>query len=81
MVEGEGQANYSAGNEYLGSIAQVPPQRDTRFISLNLGMIEGTEYTSDMSSRQKLARQGVGIVSVDEALQLIHYTLSPQCAR
>ncbi|KAF1840756.1 uncharacterized protein K460DRAFT_370715 [Cucurbitaria berberidis CBS 394.84] len=81
VVGGEGQASYSAGNGCLDSIAQNPPQSGTRFISLSLGMVDGTKHTSDMSSRRKLARQGVGVVSVDKALQLIDYALSPQCAK
>jgi aryl carrier-like protein len=80
IVGGEGQANYSAGNGYLDAIAQNQARALTRYISLNLGMIDDTDHTVDLSSRQKLARQGVTVVSVGKVLELINYALGSRCA-
>lgn len=81
IVGGEGQANYSAGNGYIDSIAHKPFGDKTRFVTLDLGMIEETDHTTDSTSRQRLSRQGVALLKIDDVNKLVQYALSPESAQ
>jgi NADPH:quinone reductase-like Zn-dependent oxidoreductase/NAD(P)-dependent dehydrogenase (short-subunit alcohol dehydrogenase family)/SAM-dependent methyltransferase len=79
-----GQANYSAGNSFQDAFAHAQSQANphTRYISLNLGAIDGSEAITSLPIRQQeLMRQGAILMQFDELFKLLEYSMSPQAQR
>ena len=78
----QGQSNYAAGNAFLDQLAQrYGDSTETRYISVNLGMISGTEYMADQHLRHILARQGMALISMESVLMFVAYALSEDCKK
>lgn len=74
-----GQSNYSVGNAYQDAFAQSKSTSKTRYISLNLGAVDGSEAITSLSlPQQEFMRQGSVLMSFDEVFKVLEYSMSPQ---
>ena len=74
-----GQANYAAGNAFQDAYAQSKTDSKTRYTTINLGAIEGSEAITSLGMRQQeLMRQGSVMMSFDELYKVFEYAMSPQ---
>ena len=81
VVGSRGQANYAAGNTFQDALAQYHTASKTRYIALNLGMIEGTDAYRDSMGQARiknLIRQGWVPVKHAEVLAFVDYAVSAQ---
>ena len=81
VVGSRGQANYAAGNTFQDALAQYHTASKTRYIALNLGMIEGTDAYRDSMGQARiknLIRQGWVPVKQAEVLAFVDYAMSAQ---
>ncbi|MCJ1404087.1 hypothetical protein MMC11_007312 [Xylographa trunciseda] len=75
-----GQANYSAGNVYQDAFASNQPNSKVHVTSLNIGMIEGAQ-ASTQTRVDSLSRQGLIPIKPDELLAVFDYVLSGELSR
>ncbi|KAL9122551.1 MAG: hypothetical protein Q9187_000894 [Circinaria calcarea] len=83
-VGSKGQANYAAGNTFQDAVAHNEMSSKTHYMSLNLGMIEGTsayEDTEGQARLQNLLRQGWIPVKSEELLAFLDYAISPEARK
>jgi len=77
-----GQANYAAACAFLDAIAQYRHSFGLPAISINWGAIAGVGYVARHSgTRERLAHQGVQVISIDVALDLMEVLLAKDVAR
>lgn len=79
-----GQANYAVGNAYQDALAQskAKSKSDCRYISLNLGAVDGSDAIISLSlPQQELMRQGSVLMSFDEVFKVLEYSMSPQASK
>lgn len=72
------QSNYAAGNTFQDAFAQARLQSKTRYVSLNLGMVVGSQII-DSSSLERinwLHREGGLMLTIQQVLALIEYSVS-----
>lgn len=73
-----GQANYSVGNSYLDAFAQSKADAKCKYISLNLGAVDGSlAITSLSATQQDRMRQGAVLMSFDEVFKVLEYSMGP----
>jgi acyl carrier protein len=72
-----GQGNYVSGCTYEDALANSRVQSNTRFISLNLGLVEGSAIDTP-ERRAYLLAQGAAPVEMNELFSLLEYSLSSQ---
>jgi acyl carrier protein len=80
LVGTAGQANYAAGNTYQDTVAQYYSHSRTRYMSLNLGLIEDTNVyrEADGATRaQNLTRHGFIPVKAAELLAILDFAICP----
>jgi len=77
------QANYSAGNAFQDAFARTNAGKShTRYISLNLGAIDGSEAITSLPIRQQeLMRHGAILMTFDELYKALEYAMSAQAAK
>ncbi|KAK2612700.1 hypothetical protein QQS21_001317 [Conoideocrella luteorostrata] len=82
-----GQANYATANSFQDAFARTCSNRQheiggrTRYVSLNLGAIDGTEAITSLPIRQQeLMRQGAILMSFEELFRVFEYAMGPQAA-
>lgn len=82
IVGKTGQANYSAGNAFQDAFAHAYAGKShTRYISLNLGAIDGSDAITSLPIRQQeLMRQGAILVKFEELFKVLEYAMGPQAA-
>ncbi|KAJ5896473.1 Highly reducing polyketide synthase sdnO [Penicillium subrubescens] len=82
IVGKTGQANYSAGNAFQDAFAHAHAGKShTRYISLNLGAIDGSDAITSLPIRQQeLMRQGAILVKFEELFKVLEYAMGPQAA-
>ena len=71
------QGNYAAGNTFQDSFAQARCQSKTRYVSLNLGMVVGSQII-DSSSLERinwLHREGGLMLTIQQVLALLEYSV------
>ncbi|CZR61454.1 related to polyketide synthase [Phialocephala subalpina] len=74
-----GQANYSVGNAYQDAFAQSKASSKCRYISLNLGAVDGSDAITSLSSaQQEFMRQGSVLMSFDEVFKVVEYSMGAQ---
>ncbi|KAI1636501.1 hypothetical protein F4809DRAFT_662452 [Biscogniauxia mediterranea] len=75
-----GQSNYAIGNAFQDAFAQAHSGKShTRYISLNLGAIDGTDaITSLPVIQQEKMRQGSVMMSFVELFKALEYCMGPQ---
>ena len=74
-----GQANYAAGNSFQDYLANSETNTDTRYVSLNLGMIEDSEVITLHPERVPgLIRAGCIPLKIKQFLALLEWSMSPQ---
>lgn len=80
-----GQANYSTGNSFQDAFARANTELQqetggrTRYVSLNLGAIDGSEAITSLPIRQQeLMRQGAILMSFDELFRVFEYAMGSQ---
>jgi acyl carrier protein len=74
-----GQANYSVGNAYQDAFAQSRAASKCKYISLNLGAVDGSEAIMSLSApQQDFMRQGSALMSFDEVFKAMEYSMNPQ---
>ncbi|KAH8815991.1 Choline/Carnitine o-acyltransferase-domain-containing protein [Xylogone sp. PMI_703] len=74
-----GQSNYSVGNAYQDAFAQSRISSKCKYISLNLGAVDGSEAITSLSSaQQEFMKQGSVLMSFDEVFKVMEYSMSPQ---
>ncbi|KAJ5368689.1 Highly reducing polyketide synthase sdnO [Penicillium cataractarum] len=80
IVGKTGQANYSAGNAFQDAFAHAHAGKShTRYISLNLGAIDGSDAITSLPIRQQeLMRQGAILVKFEELFKVLEYAMGPQ---
>lgn len=72
-----GQSNYSVGNAYQDAFAQSKVASTCKYISLNLGAVDGSEAITSLSSaQQEFMRQGSVLMSFDEVFKVLEYAMS-----
>lgn len=80
VIGNTGQGNYSAANNFQDAYARYHPQSfSTRYSSLALPPVGGSAYIEELIESGELgriARMGSFIMSFDEVLQLIEYSMS-----
>ncbi|KAL8722142.1 MAG: hypothetical protein Q9181_007553 [Wetmoreana brouardii] len=76
------QANYAAVNTFQDALpqAQAQSQFETRYTSLNLEMVSGSEVivTSSHERLDSLHRQGGLMLSLDQVLALLEHSMDPK---
>ncbi|CZR60866.1 related to polyketide synthase [Phialocephala subalpina] len=72
-----GQGNYAAGCAYEDALANSQTESNTHFISLNLGLVEGSDIDTP-ERRAYLLAQGAAPVRMNELFSLLEYSLSSQ---
>jgi aryl carrier-like protein len=74
------QSNYAAGNAFMDSIARYKNGRGTRFMSLNLSLVEESrESTAEVSADRMhgiYTRQACIILTVDDLLSMLEFWIS-----
>ncbi|KAI2787681.1 Highly reducing polyketide synthase sdnO [Penicillium oxalicum] len=82
IVGKTGQANYSAGNAFQDYFAHANAGKSrTRYISLNLGAIDGSDAITSLPIRQQeLMRQGAILVKFEELFKVLEYAMGPQAS-
>ena len=75
-----GQGNYASGCAYEDALANIRDQPNTKFISLNLGLVEGS-YIDTPERRAYLLAQGAAPVEMNELFSLLEYSLSSQARK
>jgi hypothetical protein len=79
-----GQANYSAGNTFQDAFALAQNARSgnkTRYVSLDLGAIEGTGAIDRLSAKSKdVWRRSTIVMSFDELYTALEYAMNPKAA-
>ncbi|KAF7713846.1 Polyketide synthase [Penicillium ucsense] len=82
IVGKTGQANYSAGNAFQDYFAHANAGTSrTRYISLNLGAIDGSDAITSLPIRQQeLMRQGAILVKFEELFKVLEYAMGPQAS-
>ncbi|KAL2751801.1 hypothetical protein ACRALDRAFT_1053174 [Sodiomyces alcalophilus JCM 7366] len=79
-----GQANYSAGNTFQDAFALAHNAKDgnrTRYVSLDLGAIEGTGAIDRLSAKSKdVWRRSTIVMSFEELYIALEYAISPRAA-
>lgn len=78
-----GQANYAVGNSFQDAFCRANSDRQrevggsTRYVSLNLGAIDGSEAITSLPIRQQeLMRQGAVLMSFDELFRVLEYSMN-----
>lgn len=77
----KGQANYAAGNTFQDAFSHSQINSKTHYITLNLGMIEGTAIYENSEGRarsQNLLLQGFIPIKSKELLAFLDYAMSSQ---
>ncbi|KAF8866997.1 ketoacyl-synt-domain-containing protein [Acephala macrosclerotiorum] len=72
---GSGQGNYAAGCAYEDALANSQIESNTHFMSLNLGLVEGSDIDTP-ERRAYLLAQGAAPVQMNELFSLLEYSLS-----
>ncbi|KAF4983054.1 hypothetical protein FZEAL_1454 [Fusarium zealandicum] len=74
-----GQSNYSVGNAYQDAFAHSKKTSKCRYITLNLGAVDGSlAITSLPTAQQEVMRRGSVLMSFDEVFTVLGYAMSPQ---
>jgi NADPH:quinone reductase-like Zn-dependent oxidoreductase/NAD(P)-dependent dehydrogenase (short-subunit alcohol dehydrogenase family) len=77
-----GQANYSAGNTFQDAFAlaqNAKPGNTTRYVSLDLGAIEGTGAIDRLSAKSKdVWRRSTIVMTFEELYTALEYAMSPK---
>jgi acyl carrier protein len=74
-----GQANYSVGNAFQDALAQSKSGSKCKYISLNLGAVDGSEAIMSLAlPQQEFMRLGSALMSFDEVFKAMEYAMSPQ---
>ncbi|KAL2132992.1 hypothetical protein VTI74DRAFT_3062 [Chaetomium olivicolor] len=80
-----GQANYSAGNTFQDAFALAQNARNgnkTRYVSLDLGAIEGTGAIDRLSAKSKdVWRRSTIVMSFEEFYTALEYGMDPKSAK
>ena len=79
IIGSRGQANYAAGNVFQDNFAQKRRGSQTRYVTLDLGMIEETSTYTTREGRlreQNLLRQGCIPIKQDQLVALLKCVLS-----
>ena len=84
IVGSRGQANYAAGNAFQDAFAQGQENSKTHYMSLDLGMIEGSSAYENDEGRvriENLLRQGWIPIKPEEFTRTLDYAISPSAHR
>ena len=84
IVGSRGQANYAAGNAFQDAFAQGQANSKTHYMSLDLGMIEGSSAYENDEGRariENLLRQGWLSIKSEEFTRTLDYAISPSAHR
>ncbi|KAK1517781.1 beta-ketoacyl synthase domain-containing protein [Colletotrichum costaricense] len=74
-----GQSNYAVGNAYQDAFAQSKKGSSCRYITLNLGAVDGSlAITSLPPAQQDAMRRGSVLMSFDEVFAVLTYAMSAQ---
>ncbi|KAJ4300383.1 hypothetical protein N0V88_003057 [Collariella sp. IMI 366227] len=80
-----GQANYSAGNTFQDAFALAQSAREgnkARYVSLDLGAIEGTGAIDRLSAKSKdVWRRSTIVMSFEELYTVLEYAMTPETAQ
>jgi acyl carrier protein len=79
VLGNRGQGNYAAGCAYQDALASTSSNFGTHYMSLNLGLIEGSDVDVLFPERREYMRShGVIPVKMAELFALLEYSLSPE---
>jgi hypothetical protein len=82
IVGKSGQANYATGNAFQDAFAHAQSELKphTRYISLNLGAIEGSNAINSLPKSQQdlLFQESVLLMKFEELFKVMEYTMGPQ---
>ncbi|KPM37670.1 Lovastatin diketide synthase LovF [Neonectria ditissima] len=74
-----GQSNYSVGNAYQDAFAHSKKESRCRYVTLNLGAVDGSlAITSLPAAQQDAMRRGSVLMSFEEVFTVLGYAMSPQ---
>ncbi len=78
IIGTSGQGNYNAGNALQDALAHTTVAGGCQYMTLNIGMIEGTESVRDNETRvNALRRSGLYSTSQEDIEAFFEYVLSP----
>lgn len=70
-----GQANYAAGNSFQDALAHANADSKTKYLSLNIGMVEGAAVNSALI-KKSLGKQGFTMIKPQELLSFFEFAIT-----
>ena len=70
-----GQANYAAGNCFQDALAHANADSETKYVSLNIGMVEGAAVNNALIEKS-LGKQGFTRIKPQELLSFFEFAIS-----